>query len=265
MTSFPRVPDVPGLTLQPGEDGRLRVSFSYHPDTVARIKTIPGRRWHTEEKCWSIPHTDDALDRLRALFTLQPPKAFPQKPPAVSKRRWERLSPAEQAFLTPVEDELKLRGYSPQTRKAYRNHLLRFRRALDGDPAQVAEGEIRRYLLYLIDEKKVSRAYLNQAISALKFYFDRVLRKPKVVGELPRPRRESTLPVVLSRAEVMRIFAALGNPKHRALLMVAYSAGLRVSEVVRLKREDIDVDRKMIRVHREKGRKDRYVRRVGAE
>ena len=82
-------------------------------------------------------------------------------------------------------------------------------------------------MLYLIDEKKVSRAYLNQAISALKFYYDRVLRKPKVVGKLPRPRRESTLPIVLSRAEVVRIFAALDNPKHRTLLMVAYSAGLR--------------------------------------
>lgn len=114
-------------------------------------------------------------------------------------------------------------------------------------------------MLYLIDEKKISRAYLNQAISALKFYFDRVLRKPKVVGELPRPRRESTLPIILSRAEVVHIFKAIGNPKHRALLMVAYSAGLRVSEVVRLKREDIDVERKMIRVHRAKGRKDRYV------
>ena len=56
-------------------------------------------------------------------------------------------------------------------------------------------------MLYLIDEKKISRAYLNQAISALKFYFDRVLRKPKVVGELPRPRRESTLPIILSRAK----------------------------------------------------------------
>ena len=114
-------------------------------------------------------------------------------------------------------------------------------------------------MLYLIDEKKISRAYLNQAISALKFYFDRVLRKPKVVGELPRPRRESTLPIILSRAEVVHIFKAIGNPKHRALLMVAYSAGLRVSEVVRLKREDIDVERKMIRIHRAKGRKDRYV------
>ena len=106
------------------------------------------------------------------------------------------------------------------------------------------EAEIRQYLLYLIDERQVSRAYINQVVSAIKFYFLRVLRRPAVVEEIPRPRRESKLPIVLSRDGVIRIFNALRNPKHRALLMVAYSAGLRVSEVVRLKAEDLDSDRR---------------------
>jgi len=122
----------------------------------------------------------------------------------------------------------------------------------------VGEGEVRQYLLYLLDEKKVSRAHHNQAVSALKFYYQRVLRQPVKVEELPRPRSEKKLPVVLSRPEVLRLFAALGNLKHKALLMLAYSAGLRVSEVVRLKVGDIDSERGLIRVFRAKGRKDRY-------
>ena len=118
----------------------------------------------------------------------------------------------------------------------------------------VGEAQLRHYLLYLIDEEQVLRSYLNQAISALKFFYDRVLNQPRVVGELPRPRRERKLPIVLSRSEVLRIFEAIRNPKHRALLMVAYSADLRVSEVVRLKVEGIDSDRALIRVHQAKSR-----------
>jgi site-specific recombinase XerD len=153
---------------------------------------------------------------------------------------------------------LKLGGYSPATAKTYRNHLLRFRRYLKREPSTVGEREVRQYLLHLLDEKKVSRAHHHQALSALKFYYQRVLRQPVTVAELPRPRREQKLPVVLSRPEVVRLFAALGNLKHKALLMLAYSAGLRVSEVVRLKVGDIDSQRGLIRVFRAKGRKDRY-------
>ena len=115
----PVVPCIAGLQLRPGPAGRLMVSFAYHPDTVTRIKTIPGRQWHPEDKCWSIPHTDDAVAHLKRLFTTRLPASVPPpRPAALSKRRWEQLSTAEQAVLAPVEEELKLRGYSPRTRKS---------------------------------------------------------------------------------------------------------------------------------------------------
>jgi site-specific recombinase XerD len=99
-------------------------------------------------------------------------------------------------------------------------------------------------MLHLIDMKKVSRAYHDQAVSAIKFLYDCVLNKPKTVGSLPRPKKEKKLPVILSREDVIRIFESVNNIKHKALLMLTYSAGLRVSEVVKLKVHDIDTKRK---------------------
>ena len=115
----------------------------------------------------------------------------------------------------------------------------------------VTERDIRQYLLHLIDEKNLSRG-------TLKFFCQYVLHEPRIIASIPRPRSERKLPAVLSRGEVLSLFAALSNLKHRALLILAYSAGLRVSEVVRLRVEDIDVDRRMIRVRQAKGNKDRY-------
>ncbi|MBT4500549.1 MAG: site-specific integrase [Gemmatimonadetes bacterium] len=94
---------------------------------------------------------------------------------AVPGRRWEKLTAEEQALTARIEEEMKLRGYSPKTRKAYRNHLLRFRRYFDKDPQAVTEEEIRAYLLHLIDEKQVSYSTHNQSISAIKFLYNKVL------------------------------------------------------------------------------------------
>ena len=251
MTHSAMLPQIAGLQLEAGKAGRLMVYFPYHPGTIARIKTIPGRCWHPEQRCWSIPYTAKSLDYLQRLFAA--PQPATEAPPSRLP-----LTASERAFLEPIEAELKLGGYSPATRKTYLNHLRRFRRYLKVDPPAAGEQEVRQYLLYLLDEKQVSRAHHNQAVSALKFYYQRVLRQPMKVEDLPRPRHEQKLPVVLSRQEVVRLFAALGNLKHKALLMLAYSAGLRVSEVVRLKVGDIDSDRGLIRVFRAKGRKDRY-------
>jgi site-specific recombinase XerD len=98
---------------------------------------------------------------------------------------------------------------------------------------------------------------MNMAISALKFFYS-VLLKKDLMQEHRRPRGDKRLPVVFAKDELKQLFSAVDNPKHRLLLMLAYSSGLRVSEVVNLKREDIDVSRKTLLVRAAKGRKDRY-------
>ncbi|MBI4539776.1 MAG: tyrosine-type recombinase/integrase [Gemmatimonadetes bacterium] len=155
-------------------------------------------------------------------------------------------------------NELRLRGYSARTRKAYAHHVTRFMGFARKAPQELDASHIRAYLLDLIEHRGASRAHHSQAISAIKFFFDHVLMKPQALDAVPRPRKERRLPSVLSRQEVQRLLDALDNPKHRAIMMLAYSAGLRVGEVVRLKVEDLNEGRRLIHVRRGKGHKDRY-------
>ena len=262
MADLPPLPSIPHFDLRPTDTDRLLISFPYHPDTVERIKSIPGRNWHPQDKCWSIPYTTAALERLTTLFDHTPPKVFTKpehRPGAVTQRRWETLSDDEQALIARVEDEMKLRGYSPKTRKSYRNHILRFKQHFhDRDLSEIGEEEIRSYLLNLLEEKKASRSYHNQTINAVKLLFDKVLRRPKEVSSIPRPRTEHKLPMVLSRQSVEKLINEAGNLKQRTILILMYSGGLRVGEIVRLRPEDLDFDRKMVRVRHGKGNKDRY-------
>jgi len=154
-----------------------------------------------------------------------------------------------------VEQELKLRGYSSRTRKAYLHHIKCFMQHCQ-KPLDKASDSDRAYLLDLVESKKVFRAYHNQAVSALKFLYEQ--RESADMDRIPRPRKERKLLVVLSQEEVTKLLSSGGNLKHKALLVLIYSAGLRVSEVVRLRASDIDGQRRLIHVQRGKGRKDRY-------
>ncbi len=154
--------------------------------------------------------------------------------------------------------ELRLRNYSPGTIRTYLQHMTEFTRHFGRSPSELGREEINSYLLHMTEVRKVSATYRDQAISALKFFYGRVLKKQLIIEELPRPKKEFKLPSVLSTKEVARLFQAVRNRKHLTILMLLYSGGMRVSEVVRLKPEDIDPERHLIRVRGGKGRKDRY-------
>jgi len=136
----------------------------------------------------------------------------------------------------------------------YNRDFLNF---TDKSPANINDSDIKDYLLYLAEEKESATSTLNQAINALKFYYGTMLKR-KFVYEVKRPRKDKKLPVVLSKEEVANILSSIDNIKHKALLMLVYSAGLRVGEVVKLKPEDIDSKRMLIHIKGAKGRKDRY-------
>jgi site-specific recombinase XerD len=156
-----------------------------------------------------------------------------------------------------IEIELRSRKYSPKTRNAYIYYNQSFCRWLNKPPHMVNQEDIKRYLAYLEKEKKLSASSMNLALSALKFFYEQVLKRD-IVREQRRPRQDKRLPVVLSRTEIKAILEVETNPKHHLLLMLVYSAGLRVSEAVSLKRNDIDIARKSILLTAAKGRKDRH-------
>ena len=163
------------------------------------------------------------------------------------------------SLLETVRQEMRLRNYSHKTIKAYISCLRMFIRHLQPKhPRDATDSDLRTFLLFLIEHECYASATVNQVINALRLLYVDLYGRPMVLGTLPRPKRERKLPVVLSEGEVRRLFDALPNLKHKTMLMLVYSAGLRVGEVVRLHWEDLDEERGMIHIRGGKGKKDRY-------
>ncbi|MGA9363364.1 MAG: site-specific tyrosine recombinase/integron integrase [Bacteroidota bacterium] len=165
----------------------------------------------------------------------------------------------QQSLWTKVREEMRLRNYSLKTIKAYLSCLRAFVRYFrPRHPRELTNSDIKAYLLHLIETEKFAASSVNQVINAVRLLYVELYRMPLTIGHIPRPKKERKLPVVLSNSEVVRIFNAATNLKHKALLMLIYSAGLRVGEATRLRPEDIDSERNLIHIRGGKGRKDRY-------
>ncbi|HHY26163.1 MAG TPA: tyrosine-type recombinase/integrase [Desulfitobacterium dehalogenans] len=163
-----------------------------------------------------------------------------------------------QKDLEAMEQQLILRGFSDKTRKVYLGHASRFFQAIKKDPRNISKDDIRSYLAAQLEERKKSHAYVSQALSSIKFLFKHILRQSIDSMDIPRPKKEQKLPQVLSQAEVAKILSTVKNIKHRSILIITYSSGLRVSEAVTLTLNDLHPDRKLVRIKQGKGRKDRY-------
>ncbi len=152
--------------------------------------------------------------------------------------------------------ELELRRKAPTTVSSYVKAVEELARYYRRSPDRISTEEIRDYMHFLIVGKKLSYSSCNHKIVAINFFFREVVRR-KVDLRVPM-KRSGRLPEPLSREEVARLLDTAENQKHRVLMMTAYSGGLRVSELVRLKPQDIHSERMLIRVNQGKGRKDRY-------
>lgn len=157
-------------------------------------------------------------------------------------------------------EKLKQRRYSENTIKTYVHYFHDFsayfqKKKLD----TITKEEINHYLLELIDKKNISTSQQNQRINAIKFYYEKVLGHNKENYQIERPRKERKLPDVLSKEEIGAMLKATTNLKHKCLIALIYSCGLRRSEAINLKLEDIDSKRMMIKICGAKGKKDRYV------
>jgi site-specific recombinase XerD len=156
-------------------------------------------------------------------------------------------------------DDLRVRNRSVHTIKAYVACIANFARHFGKSPELLGPEEIRQYQVYLVNERRVSWSYFIQTVCALRFLYGVTLEQNWAISRIPYPRQPRRLPVVLSQAEVRRFFDAIRSPRYLAMLMTAYAAGLRLSEVTQLRVSDIDSSRMVIRVRQGKGQKDRYV------
>ena len=165
--------------------------------------------------------------------------------------------------MTPLRrrmiDDMQLRNLSPRTIDTYISRVGTFARHFGRSPEVLGPEDVRTYLLHLVQEKHVSWSVYNQTVAALRFVYEVTLERQGVMQRIRCPKQPKKLPVVLSLDETERFFAAILGLKHRAILMTAYAAGLRISEVVSLRIDDIDSKRMVIRIRQGKGGKDRYV------
>lgn len=234
-------------------NGSIEVRFKLNPERAEKIHLVTNRCWTKPIQCWVIPGTEEDINTFLKAFSDES-----IEPNEKLRRTVSMMNLKKTGILENMEQQLRVMGYSPRTCYNYGHHILAFSDFCFFDISQAEYSDVFNYLLYLIDVKKVSRSHVNQAVSAIKFIFEHVMKEPMITQSLPRPRRVKKLPDVLSRSEVMDIIAVTKNPKHRLLLMLTYSAGLRVGEIVRLQRNDVDSERGLIHVRSGKGFKDRY-------
>lgn len=162
-------------------------------------------------------------------------------------------------FRDAMDDAMALRGLAPKTRSTYLHWVRRLVQYCRVVPDQLTPDQVRAFLLYLTQEKKLSFSSFNQALNAARFFFVETLRRPFVVEGLHFQRPPHRSPVVMNDGEVLRLLEAALSLRDRALFETAYATGMRLGEVTRILITDIDSERMVIRVEQGKGRKDRYV------
>jgi site-specific recombinase XerD len=157
-----------------------------------------------------------------------------------------------------MDGDLVVRGMSARTREAYLGAVAGLARHYGRRPDRISEQEVQKYLLHLIEQRKLAWSSCNIAAQGLKFFYRVTLKRTEAQFGIPTARQPQKLPQILAREEVARLIERTTHPRHRAILMTTYGAGLRLNEVCHLKLTDIDSARMTIRVEQGKGAKDRY-------
>lgn len=236
--------------------GKQCIAIQGKPDAEAlrKIRMLPGRLFSITHRCWYLPYKKENLSMITDALKAHPVNMESNFFTGVF------LDGNNDPVQLPQEfSELLTRlRYSEATRRNYETQLKLFIQFLAPQPLEeVSEGDIHRYLLHLVKKRKVSLPTQNQAINAIKFYLEHVKQGERKTYHVERPRKEWKLPVVLSTEEIKSLLQATHNIKHQCIMLLLYSAGLRMSELLRLRWEDIDADRRVIHVRNGKGRKDR--------
>jgi site-specific recombinase XerD len=233
---------------------RLKLYFPYDREIIELVKTIPGARWAPGERCWHISVLAGPVEKLNRRFAGKIEFIEDKLRELKDAEAAGKVSRVMQEFIK----TLTLKDYSPRTLRTYRHMLNEFLSYYqEYDPETISDEQIRDFLLYLIDERDVSASYQNQSINAIKFYYEQVLERPVRSYYIQRPKKGRQLPNVLSEEEVVAILKCTDNLKHRAMLWLIYSSGLRLGELINLKIQDVDSKRMLLIVRQGKGKKDR--------
>ncbi len=261
----------------------IGIFFSKDSRVEWAIRTIRNVKWSQVRKCWWLPMEavsyqaiKKALEGIAALDTTElerylsiRKKLMGTRPeeskPAVPGRQFQtvkvlQLTEPNLQALEKFIEQLKLRSYSLSSIRTYRNEFVQLLKLLRNKPVnELTVEDLRRYFVYCYEKLRLTEHTLHSRINAVKFYFEQVLKREKFFWDIPRPKKPSELPRTFNQDEIAAIINGINNKKHKTMVMLAYSAGLRVSEVVNLMVNQVDSKRMTILVRRGKGKKDRMV------
>lgn len=252
---------------------QLVIKIPYNKELYQLLIQLEGRQWHPETKTWTVTANKDNWLQIKNTrlapycLTIVSESKMPENGQAS-----EQASTVAKMMLSPMtnhqalihqalletEQQLRLRHFSWRTAKSYLGQLrmlFLFFPAIA--PSCLGIKEISTYLLDRIEKRNWQSATQQQAICAFKFYYGTVLALA-YDWDIVQPRQGRKLPTVLSQGEVIRLLEAVPNLKHRCILMLVYSAGLRLSELTNILLKDINYDRRQVFVECGKGHKDRY-------
>ena len=236
---------------------RVKVYIPYKiKDERERFKQLNTSFYHPTQKLWSIVNTEENKTELKRLFKGK--IRMRDDLQRVSAPKYILSESSEDAKLQNLKS-LTLKGLSEQTIKTYQSCLAQFfaffqdKKAFD----QITKADIENYVFTLIKNYKIGEQKQNQIINAIKSYYEHTLGRDRTFYDIKRPKKAQTLPNVLSESDVIKLINSPNNLKHKSILYTVYSAGLRRSEVINLRVQDIKSDGGYIMIKGAKGKKDR--------
>ena len=226
---------------------RIGVYFEKDPALILRIKQIIGVKWSQSLKVWHLPDTPENRNRFKLI------------PKTLGKTALNKINLVNQRAYQNYIDLLNLKAYSQNTIRTYTAEFAQLLYLIKNkDVNTLGVEQLKSYLLYCLQTLKLSENQVHSRINAIKFYYEQVLKQPKIVMEIPRPKKPSLLPKVIHLQDIAKMIKLTLNLKHKTLLMLVYGMGLRVSEIINLKITDIDSKNMQVHIQGAKGKKDRY-------
>ncbi|MBK7148715.1 MAG: site-specific integrase [Bacteroidetes bacterium] len=233
---------------------RIAVYFERRPELIARFKKLKGAQWSATLKVWHLPDTDDYRKQFKLpALQKQPPGKEPTKKP--TNPTSETISKVEA-----YKNWLRSKRYSENTIKTYSEALLSFLRFYSHKPvAEITNNDVIAFNNEFILKHQLSASYQNQIVNAIKLFFKKIEGSALNVEVIHRPKKYNPLPKVLAIEEVAAIINALDNIKHKCMISLIYSAGLRRSELLNMRISNVNSKRMEIFIANSKNRKDRVV------
>jgi len=238
---------------------RIFIQFKFDNSLINLIKTIEGRRYSNTHKSFYLDYNKENYDRIEKVFNKKNIEFEKDRSifnDFVKKTDFEQYV---QEHIDEFIDYLKYKHYSPVTINTYSSLVSHFLLKVKKEVDKINISDIELFNKTHIIDKNFSVSYQNQLINAIKLFFVRNRGISFNIDQLERPRGSEYLPTILSKEEIKAIFNSIKNLKHKTILSLIYSSGLRIGETLRLKVGDIDSKRNVIIIRQSKGYKDRIV------